>query len=611
MSRQTMEASCMELALEGERLCKLGNCREAVRYLEAAVRVGTDDLQTLSAIYSQLGNAYFYLQDYLKALTYHKHDLTLARSIEDRLGEAKASGNIGNTLKVLGKYDEAILCCQKHLEISRELKDTVGEARALYNLGNVYHAKGKSAGKAGHQEPGDFPETVTSCLKQAIVYYETNLEIVREVKDRAAQGRACGNLGNTHYLLGNFDLAIKYHEERLSIAKEFGDKPAERRAYSNLGNSHVFLGDFGAAAEYYKKTLDVARQLRDVAMEAQACYSLGNTFTLMREYEAAVDYHLRHLKIAQQLQDRVGEGRACWSLGNAHTALGNHEKALQYATSHFQISREVGDRTGEVTAQMNLVDLKTVLGLSKRGQEEERHGKDARTRRKSMENLEFMSITPDKQNGSTLQPIAAKPKQINKGKKKTTSKEKLARKGSDTSSGSGSSGNSTNSTKADPNGVKISETEESELFKDDNFFDALSRFQGKRINEQRFSFGEDDDEANKEDLLDEIAKLQSSRLNEQRASVELLPGLRGHREVVDKLLASGDGAVPDDDFFEMLMRCQGTRMEDQRSSFPSERPAPTVPDEDFFGLIQRIQSRRIEEQRTDAPWERPTKTRES
>lgn len=52
-------------------------------------------------------------------------------------------------------------------------------------------------------------------------------------------------------------------------------------------------------------------------------------------------------------------------------------------------------------------------------------------------------------------------------------------------------------------------------------------------------------------------------------------------------------------------------MEDQRSSFPSERPAPTVPDEDFFGLIQRIQSRRIEEQRTAAPWERPTKGTES
>ena len=69
----------MELALEGERLCKSGDCRTGVRFFEAAVQVGTDDLKTLSAIYSQLGNAYFYLQEYGQALEYHKHDLNLAR----------------------------------------------------------------------------------------------------------------------------------------------------------------------------------------------------------------------------------------------------------------------------------------------------------------------------------------------------------------------------------------------------------------------------------------------------------------------------------------------------------------------------------------------------
>lgn len=74
-----MEASCLELALEGERLCKAGDCRAGVSFFEAAVQVGTEDLKTLSAIYSQLGNAYFYLHDYNKALEYHHHDLTLAR----------------------------------------------------------------------------------------------------------------------------------------------------------------------------------------------------------------------------------------------------------------------------------------------------------------------------------------------------------------------------------------------------------------------------------------------------------------------------------------------------------------------------------------------------
>lgn len=70
---------CLELALEGERLCKAGDCRSGVAFFQAAVQAGTNDLRTLSAIYSQLGNAYFYLADYSKALHFHKLDLALAR----------------------------------------------------------------------------------------------------------------------------------------------------------------------------------------------------------------------------------------------------------------------------------------------------------------------------------------------------------------------------------------------------------------------------------------------------------------------------------------------------------------------------------------------------
>nr|CAG4651790.1 EOG090X05CB [Triops cancriformis] len=360
-----MESStCLELALEGERLCKSGDCRGGVAFFEAAIQAGTDDLRTLSAIYSQLGNAYFYLGEYVKAMQYHKHDLTLARTMGDRLGEAKASGNLGNTLKVMGRFDEAVICCKRHLDISRELGDKVGEGRALYNLGNVYHAKGKHIGRLGNYDPGEFCSDVRDCLQTAVTYYEENLALMRELNDRSGQGRSCGNLGNTHYLLGNFSQAIRYHEERLTIAKEFGDLPALRRAHSNMGNAHIFLGGFETAADHYKKTLLLAQEIGDRAVEAQACYSLGNTYTLLRDYPTAIDYHLRHLRIAEELMDKVGEGRACWSLGNAHTAMGHHEKAMYYAQRHLDISKEIGDQTGQATAQMNLSDLRRTLGLS-------------------------------------------------------------------------------------------------------------------------------------------------------------------------------------------------------------------------------------------------------
>ena len=47
------------------------------------------------------------------------------RTVGDKLGEAKASGNLGNTLKVLGKFEEAIACCQRHLDLSKEIADKV------------------------------------------------------------------------------------------------------------------------------------------------------------------------------------------------------------------------------------------------------------------------------------------------------------------------------------------------------------------------------------------------------------------------------------------------------------------------------------------------------
>ncbi|CAB0007250.1 unnamed protein product [Nesidiocoris tenuis] len=387
---------CLELALEGERLCKAGDCRAGVaffpgrhpsrhrrsenaeRHLQpAGQRLFLFGRLRKSHAISQarphvgaVSNKFFQFsknnrrisQVMLDSFQNFERPLVF-RTMGDKLGEAKSSGNLGNTLKVMGKFDEAMICCKRHLEISRELNDKLSEGRALYNLGNVYHAKGKHIGRVGQQDPGEFPDDVRECLQQAVFYYEENLKLMRDLNDTAAQGRACGNLGNTYYLLGDFERAIQYHHERLKIAREFGDKAAERRAYSNLGNSHIFLGEFEKAAEHYKRTLVLAQELGDKAIEAQACYSLGNTYTLLRDYPMAIDYHLRHLQFAQTLMDKVGEGRACWSLGNAYSAMGNHEKALHFANMHLDISKEIGDNVGQATAQMNISDLRKVLGL--------------------------------------------------------------------------------------------------------------------------------------------------------------------------------------------------------------------------------------------------------
>uniref|UniRef100_A0A7N6AQ61 G protein signaling modulator 1b n=1 Tax=Anabas testudineus TaxID=64144 RepID=A0A7N6AQ61_ANATE len=596
-----MEASCLELALEGERLCKAGDFKGGTAFFEAAVQVGTEDLKTLSAIYSQLGNAYFYLKEYGKALEYHKHDLTLARTIGDRIGEGKASGNLGNTLKVLGRFDEAVVCCQRHLDISQEQGDKVGEARALYNIGNVFHAKGKQQLWGCTQEPGDLPLDVRDTLQRATGFYEMNLCLVKELGDRAAQGRAYGNLGNTHYLLGNFVEAIKFHRQRLSIAKEFGDKAAERRAYSNLGNALIFLGQFNTATEYYRKTLQLSRQLRDQVMEAQACYSLGNTYTLLQQYERAIDYHLKHLHIAQELNDRwVGEGRACWSLGNAYVSLGNHKQALHYARKHLDISKEIGDRNGELTARMNVEQLMEALGvnesdLSPSSSEFEMQG-DTKT---------YLESIPRRSKSQLSQP----------GKRKGYPDSQS----SDERQWLDSPVDTDDITVQVPPPVPLGRDPSDE----DCFFDLLSKFQSSRMDDQRCHLDEPQNGDNgegasnsltemidpaittspqTEELFDLIASSQSRRLDDQRVNVGNLPGLRITHNNLGHLVGEGDHQEPSDDFFNMLIKCQSSRIDDQRCSPPEAGPhAPTVPDEDFFSLIQRVQAKRMDEQRVQLP----------
>ncbi|XP_077004906.1 G-protein-signaling modulator 1 isoform X2 [Tamandua tetradactyla] len=626
-----MEASCLELALEGERLCKAGDFKAGAAFFEAAVQVGTEDLKTLSAIYSQLGNAYFYLKEYTRALEYHRHDLLLARAIGDRVGEAKASGNLGNTLKVLGHFDEAVVCCQRHLDIAQEQGDKVGEARALYNIGNVYHAKGKHLSWNAVQDPGHLPPDVRETLRRASEFYERNLSLVKELGDRAAQGRACGNLGNAHYLLGNFAEATAFHKERLAIAKEFGDKAAERRAYSNLGNAHVFLGRFDVAAEYYKKTLQLSRQLKDQTVEAQACYSLGNTYTLLQDYERAAEYHLRHLLIAQELADRVGEGRACWSLGNAYVSMGSPRQALTFAKKHLEISLETGDRHGELTARANVAQLQLALGrlTSPVAAEkpdlagyEAQGARPKRTQRLSAETWDLLRLPLEReQNGDSHHlggwrgpgrespPLPVRSRKYQEGPGTT---DRRPREG-------GHSPLDSADVQVQVHRASIPRAPSSD---EECFFDLLSKFQSSRMDDQRCPLDEGQAAAAEataapsleeriaqssltaspqtEEFFDLIASSQSRRLDDQRASVSSLPGLCLTHNNLSHLRGDADAQEPGDEFFNMLIKCQSSRIDEQRCPPPAGPPhGPTVPDEDFFSLIQRVQARRMDEQRVD------------
>ncbi|RDD44386.1 G-protein-signaling modulator 2 [Trichoplax sp. H2] len=631
------ELSCIDLALEGERLCRAGQCRAGVLKFEGAVRVGTEDLKTLSAIYSQLGNAYFYLHEYEKALQYHRHDLTLARTLGDRQAEAKASGNLGNTLKVLGKFDEAILCAKRYLEISREIQDKHGESNALYNLGNIYHAKGKHSGRCGHHENVELPPSVKDTLEKAISYYWKNLDLLRELNDKSGQGRAYGNLGNTYYLLRKFDDAIKCHKERLDLAIECKDVSAERRAYSNLGNACVFGGDLSSAVEYYKKAHTISIKMNDKAIEAQTCYSLGNAYTLLRNFSKAIEMHRMHLKIAQALKDRVGEGRTHWSLTNCHQELDNFWEALTHAKEHLEIAKEIGDQTGRLTAQNNISSLNKILSVMSSKEAESSSNKTSKSKGaiKTADNLYGKENGKKlvKQHSEPLYPQSKSRASLRSSKEDAVMNDEV---------GLLDLIQRVQGSRLDEQRTKLPPQSR------EGMMEMVASAQGRRMDEQRTmlptasdSSGNQADNAKlpgnqSEEMFDMLFKSQGKRLDEQRVSAFHLPGLNDNgaakvRELWKKKresLGETNSNEPDSEFFDMLMKCQcykmtekydtvlkgfsfcqlcsllknvASRIDEQRVEAHLQISAPTVPDDDFFKLVINAQSGRMDEQRYALP----------
>ncbi len=143
-------------------------------------------------------------------------------------------------------------------------------------------------------------------------------------------------------------------------------------------------------------------------------------------------------------------------------------------------------------------------------------------------------------------------------------------------------------------------------------------------------------------FFDAISRIQSNRLEDQRCAI------RGSNTEEENLINEENSSIcnsitPNDEFFNLIMKSQRTRLEDQRTSMNSTKPKlgitslkknsngvlietnnqkkivnnnlkpefkqpsqPIIarksitvpPDDEFFSMIQKIQSRRLDEQRS-------------
>ncbi|KJH50177.1 tetratricopeptide repeat protein [Dictyocaulus viviparus] len=598
--------TCLELAKKGEKLCRQGNFGDAIPLFLKALESGSEDLMTLSAIYCQLGNAYYSKNDMRNAYKYHCYDMMIAKLMRDDVGEAKACGNIGNVLKGQNLFSDALMFTNRQLTLAKNSENKDCIARALFNLGTIYHARakviiknsiihGKSSMKSDATTDANVTTGATNTLKSAPSYYEDlnsaltyyckSLRESTKSVDLIASGRVYGCIGNVLHLLGNYQGAVECHSERLSIACQFGDYNAKHRAYINLGNAHVLLSQISEAIGYYQCALNLAVEKCDKSREAQCSFYLANASSLKKDYSSAAMYHIRHLSLARELNDLAGMARAYMSLATVYTNMNEYSKAAYFLVCSQALAKEMCDDnmvTAAVESLKRLVEENNdVLDME---------GGCVRLDSSDDPEPQFHFCRVDTSQ-STVVTVVDQP----------------------------SSGLTAYKVKP-PFELTSEESEGSK----NAFLDLLSRLQSSRLDEQRCDISvlnsktivgrrQTDSSVitpneSTEALIDLLMNAQGRRMNEQRAA--LLPGLKNKeqtQELIEKLGSSdhsSDSRI-DETLIDLLMSAQEQRMNDQRSDLVRDNENPiysdsstlTTPEEDLLAVVMRMQAGRLEEQR--------------
>ncbi len=197
--------------------------------------------------------------DYLLLWGHYRLVIELHQRLEGKLSDLwtrqGSTGNLGNAYYNVGEYRKAIEYYEKALIIAKEIRNRGDEGTLLGNLGAAY---------------GDLGQ-----VEKAIEYCEKALIIAKEIRDRGGEGRHLGNLGAAYSYLGQVEKAIEYHEKALIIAKEIRDRRRESIDYADLGDSFVDQYEWNKAVRLYNQAISIADEIKNVKTQNEARFGLA------------------------------------------------------------------------------------------------------------------------------------------------------------------------------------------------------------------------------------------------------------------------------------------------------------------------------------------------
>lgn len=232
--------------------------------------------------------------------------------------------------------DSTLLYGLQSLDLAKKLNYKEGIANADYAVGAGYFRKGE--------------------LKKAEDYFKHCDTIAKEISNKTLAIKACIGLGNSGWMLANFDAAIEYFQRGVSLCEETKDYSRLATLLNNIGNIHSGQLRKREALEYFKRSLQVSYTLKDTGDLALAYSSLANVYKSLNILDSAEIYVDSALIMAKKANDIYTQSLMFGVKGLIQIESKNYDAALPYLRQSLAAFNERGNSA-------DAADLWNALGI--------------------------------------------------------------------------------------------------------------------------------------------------------------------------------------------------------------------------------------------------------
>ena len=188
--------------------------------------------------------------------------------------------------------------------------------------------------------------------RKALVSAQDTYEIARKLGFEEGKIKSLILMGESLYVLSEFDLALRKFYEALSPVLDLQIKKYEADIYHNIGNVNQSLSNYQSSLEFYFKSLNIKKDLPDKLSESLTLNNIGIVYKLLNNYPKALEYYLRSLSFKEEFGDRKTVANTLNNIGLMYSTLGENKKSNEYLFKSLKFI----DRNNSITDEANVLN---------------------------------------------------------------------------------------------------------------------------------------------------------------------------------------------------------------------------------------------------------------